>query len=351
MSCVRSVLLALLAGCTLLGGAALAAAEQPVPLRIVAFNCEVLKAPGVRQGEFDRFRYDTARAAHHERVAAVIEALCPDIVALEEVISRESIDLLVEILHQKGLTDYRGYHVENHDSYSGMDVAMLCRVPPDRVEGAELRTIYSEEDDPTWREAFTAPGIDGKPLRRSASLSRSAVYYFTVAGHKLGFLGLHLKANPQDAYSNALRKAEVRIAQRVLQGEIVRRGYLPIVLGDLNDFDPVIEDVDPVRGDSTGVLKDLMDFDPKRPGPELVSAAEWIPRLADRFTNHWDVNENGAADPGDVFTMLDHILLAEKLRPKVRRAFICHSVPEDTSDHRPVVVDLMLPPIASPMPR
>lgn len=346
MSNVPTASTGLLAGYAILGLALMTQAELPTPLRIVAFNCEVLKAPGVRQGEFDHFRFDTARQAHHERVAAVIETLSPDILALEEVISRESIDLLVEVLHQKGLSEYRGFHVENHDSFSGMDVAMLCRIPPDTVEGVELRTIYSEEADPTWRESFAAPGFDGKPVRRSASLIRNAVYYFTVGKHRLGFLGLHLKANPQDAYSNALRKAEVRVAQRVIQGEIVGRGYLPIVLGDLNDYDPEIEDTDPVRGDSTGVLQGLMDFDPKHAGRELVNAARWMPRLADRYTNHWDLNENGAADPGDVFTMLDHVLLAEELRPHVRRAFICHSVPEDTSDHRPVVVDLMLPPIA-----
>ncbi len=41
--------------------------------------------------------------------------------------------------------------------------------------------------------------------------------------------------------------------------------------------------------------------------------------------------------------MIDHILLAEVLMPFVTRAFICHSVSLDTSDHYPVVVDLSLP--------
>jgi len=41
--------------------------------------------------------------------------------------------------------------------------------------------------------------------------------------------------------------------------------------------------------------------------------------------------------------MIDHILLAEEFMPFVTRAFICHSVSLDTSDHYPVVVDLSLP--------
>ena len=31
-------------------------------------------------------------------------------------------------------------------------------------------------------------------------------------------------------------------------------------------------------------------------GPELVNAAERIVRVADRYTSHWDRNENGAGD-------------------------------------------------------
>jgi endonuclease/exonuclease/phosphatase family metal-dependent hydrolase len=41
--------------------------------------------------------------------------------------------------------------------------------------------------------------------------------------------------------------------------------------------------------------------------------------------------------------MIDHILLAKELMPYVTRAFICHSVSADVSDHFAVVVDLRLP--------
>ncbi len=322
-------------------------AEQPTPLRIVAYNCEVLKAPGVQQGEFDRYRFDPARIGHHERVAAIIETLEPDIIALEEVISRESVDMLLSILHEKGLTDYRGYHVENNDSYTGMDVCFITRLEPDKVEGEMIRTINSEAKDPTWREWYSAPGYNGgAPRRQSTSISRNAVYYFTVAGHKLGFLGLHLKSNPSDEAANAKRTAESVLAQRVLQSEIVRRGYEPIVLGDLNDYDPDVEDGDDTRDTTTNVLRNLKDFDPKRPGDELINAAALMPRKQDRYSSNWDFNENGFDDPGDVHTMIDHILLSKDLKPFVRRAFISHTTPHDTSDHFPIVLDLELPPVA-----
>jgi hypothetical protein len=74
-----------------------------------------------------------------------------------------------------------------------------------------------------------------------------------------------------------------------------------------------------------------------------VNVAERIVRQADRYTSHWDWNENRAHDGDDVYTMIDHILVAKELMPFVTRAFICHTVSVDTSDHYAVVVDLRLP--------
>lgn len=323
-------------------------AELPTdgtPLRIMTFNAEILTAPGVTAGQLEHYRFDYAREQLHERVAAVIEALDPDILNLVEVTSKESVDLLIKKLHEKGLTQYEGHHVESGDSFTGMDVAVIAKFKPDLIDGKTIRNFISEPNDPTWREFFTAPDRSGSPRRQNASLSRHSVYYFTLGGHKLGFLGLHLKSNPQDEYSNARRTAEADIAGRILRAEIVPRGYLPIVLGDLNDYDPDVPDRDDSRSPTTNVLRDLKNFDRERTGPELVNVAERMPRQADRYTSHWDWNENGAHDGDDVYTMIDHILLPAELAPYIQKAFIAHIVGPDTSDHYPVVVDLLLPPV------
>ncbi|MEN0109650.1 MAG: hypothetical protein AAF805_02900 [Planctomycetota bacterium] len=322
-----------------------ALAEPVVPLRIVTWNTEILTAPGVRAGQLQKYRFNHAREQHLERVAAVIETLSPDLLNLVEVTSVEAVDALVAILHEKGLTEYRGYHVESNDDFSGMDVGVITRLPLDQVDGAAIRTIYSERDDPTWRQSFRLINWEGEPGQSSASLGRNSVYYLKVNGWRLGFLGLHLKSNPSDDnYANPKRMAEVAVARRVIRGEITRRDYLPVVLGDLNDYDPGIEDPDKTRSTKTTALAELKDFNPDSPGDELVNAAKWIPRQADRYTSHWDWNENGAADGDDVYTMIDHVLLPKELAPHVRRVFISHCVGLDTSDHFPVIVDLALPP-------
>ena len=322
-------------------------------LRIACFNAEVLAAPG-ESTKLSRFRFDPARKRHFERVAAVVEALDPDILVMPEVVSRQGVDMLAAILAEKGLGDLVGYHVDGADVFSGFDVAIFSRIEPDAIDGERIRILVppkrgddegKETDDAehAWlRESFKYMDERGNARSESAVLQRHALACFTVCGRKLGVLGVHLKSNPSDIGSNAQRTAETRIARDVIRREIVARGYLPIVMGDLNDYDPDLPMADAERTTQTSVLRDLKDYDSDRKGPELVNAATFMQRVSDRYTSHWDYNENGASDPEDVFTMIDHVLLHEDLAPAVTRAFICHATAGDISDHYPVVVDLDL---------
>jgi endonuclease/exonuclease/phosphatase family metal-dependent hydrolase len=313
------------------------------PLRIVSFNVQCLQAPETNASRIGRFRWTPARQAHLDTIASVIESLEPDIIALVEVTSREAVDQLVALLREKGMTGYHGYHVESHDGFSGFDVAFITRVKPDEVEGQSIRTVYSPSGDATWREDYSYVDEEGERKQRNTGLNRQALIYTTIAGRKLAFLGLHLKSDPSSPYANARRTAEAAIAQRIIRTEIVNRGYTPVVLGDLNDYDPDFEDRDPQRSTRTDVIRMFKNFDPTTEGNELFNAGKHIRRIADRYTSHWDVNENGAADVDDVYTMIDHILLPRSFEKHLRRAYVCRLTDLSTSDHWPVVVDLVLP--------
>jgi len=322
-------------------------------LRLACFNTQVLTVPG-EWSRLARFRFSPGRLRHLEGVAAVIEAVNPDILVLSEVTSSATVATLAEILREKGLGDFRGYHLDGRDSFTGFDVAFLSRVPPDSVAGAtvhlfapakmpRLKAVQAGQDALPWTaERYLAPDEDGQSHEEIAILKRHAVSFFTVAGRRLGLVGLHLKSNPSDAAANALRMAEVAIVRRIVCREILPRGYLPIVLGDLNDYDPDVPMADDYRTTLTEVLRHLKDINPEAEGSELVNAAQFMPRIADRFSSHWDYNENGAADGDDVFTLIDHILLDQQFVPGLRRAFICHASSLEVSDHFPVVVDLDL---------
>jgi exonuclease III len=128
-----------------------------------------------------------------------------------------------------------------------------------------------------------------------------------------------------------------------VQTEIVGRGYTPIVLGDLNDYDPDVPDRDESRSTKTDVFRILKNYDHRQRGDELVNTGDRIVRVADRYTSHWDVNENGVADIEDVYTTIDYILLHKSLVPFVRRTFVSRLTDLKTSDHWPLVVDLQFP--------
>lgn len=326
-------------------------------LRIACFNAENLALPG-ESTRLTRFRFEPARRRHVERLAHVIEAIDPDIVVMPEVVSRQGVEALAALLRDKGLAGFQGYHVEGADAFSGFDVALLSRIEPDDVDGRRIQICVpargagrgrprpeGEDPDPAtdWlRQSYSFVDETGQTRSDDAVLQRHSLAYFTICGRRIALLGLHLKSNPTDAAANAQRTAETRIARDIVRRKIVDRGYLPIVLGDLNDYDPDVPMADAERRTRTTVLRDLKDYDPAV-GDELVNAAKFVTRVADRYTSHWDFNENGAADPEDVFTMIDHVLLHRDLEPAVARVFICHAVDLDVSDHHPVVVDFVFP--------
>ncbi len=308
--------------------------------KIMTFNVENLAAPGVKT-RLERYRWEIARKALFERVASVIEAMEPDVVNLLEAVSKESVDLLITILHEKGLTEYKGYHIENSDNFTGFDVCVISKIALDEIDGKTIRHFGFNEDHP-YKESFYAKDESGTVRQRTSGISRHALYFMTVNGHKLGFLGLHLKAQPDDEPSNAQRTNETANAVKIINNEIVKRGYQPIVLGDLNDYDPDVPDADDSRNTMTKVLKSLKDYDSAKAGDELGNAAEKIKRAADRYTNWWDRNENGVQDPEDVKSMIDHILLPKSMMPMIQRTLIFHNN-NDVSDHWPVFVELKLP--------
>lgn len=336
-----------------------APAARECRLRVACFNAENLAIPG-ETTRITRFRFEPARRRHLERIAAVVETLAPDILVMPEVVSGAAVEAVTALLEAKGMPEYRGYHVEGADIYSGFDVAVFSRIVPDELDGERIRIFVparrpgrgrdaepapapvANADDAWLQESYKYMDERGNARSETAVLQRHAVAYFTVCGRKIAVLGMHLKSNPSDVGSNAQRTAETRIARDLIRRKIVARGYLPIVLGDLNDYDPDVPMADASRTTQTTVLRDLKDYDHSVAGPELVNAARHVARVADRYTSHWDFNENGVADAEDVFTMIDHVLVHRDLEPAIRRAFICHALDLDVSDHFPVVVDLDL---------
>jgi hypothetical protein len=272
----------------------------------------------------------------------VIETLDPDIVNIAEVTNYQAVQHLVEILHEKGLTEYRAYHVESKDEETGLDIALITKFEPDRVDGTRIKRLYTSKKKGKWRRKFTWTTPKGQKKKGNTSIAKNALYYFTIEGKKLGFLGLVLQGSPGDRKSDGQRKAQAEIAQDIITKRIVGRGYLPIVLGVFNDYDPDVPDRDDLATSKTSVLRLLKDYDPTSAGDELINAASKIKRKFDRYTYHNDVNRDGKPDKNEAMTMVDHILIHKDLEKKIKGVFIDHGHGSQTSDHWPVVLDLFV---------
>jgi len=257
------------------------------------------KDPWNDEASLEKHRGDLARI--------LIENVHADVVCVLESTSEFALKKLVAEPGLKSM-GYRIYHLESEDVATGQDVAFLARVPLDRIAGKEINDFRQEPRDP---------------------LTKRAIVYLTSGKLKLGILGMHLLAHPDDAGRNRKRAKQAIVATSLIREEIVARGYTPVVLGDLNDFD------------NRKVIRVLKDFNRKQPGDELFNAAEKIQPPAERYSSYWDLNKNGMWDKEEPTSLIDHILLDNSLSTHLLKAEILH-VPKDgsVSDHWPVVVEL-----------
>jgi endonuclease/exonuclease/phosphatase family metal-dependent hydrolase len=296
-------------------------------LRIASFNLEWLTATAdeTRMAPWK----NEARLRDHRRDLARIlaEDVRADIVCVLEVTSRAALDKLASepALRKSG---YRALHLESGDTGTGQDVAFLVRVPLDRFAGAEIR-----------RFADTLAQAPRGKKRPRARLTKHAVVCLTSADLKVCVMGLHLLAHPDDKGRTARREIQARIAAGLIRTEIVAKGYLPIVLGDFNDFDPEVALPPAYRGKSR-VLGTLKDFDPARRGVEMFNFAEGIP-VENRYSAYWDKNKNDKWDGEEPASLIDHILVDKALSNRVAKAEILHGSHDGSvSDHWPVVVEI-----------
>ncbi len=302
------------------------------PLRVATFNVkwltesatETRMAPWKNEGEL---------AAHRRELSRVIAAVNADVLCLQEVTTRRALEKLAAEPALKSFK-YRVLHVESADRGTGQDVAFLVspRVRLDTIESAPIR-----------RFADTLPGRPADMKRndpRRQRLTKHALICFSKP-ERMCVLGLHLLAHPDDRGRIAKRETQARITTHIVNAEILARGYTPIVLGDINDFDPDAGGPSSYKMKRRSVLSILKDVDTARAGEELTNAVLRMPVAEMRYSAWWDKNKNGARDSTDPLSLIDHILVDKRLAKRVVKATIRHDLHDGTlSDHWPVVVEI-----------
>lgn len=293
-------------------------------LVIMAFNAEFLwdgvtPEEGEASVTFPWKGSQTEAEDHMAAVADIIKGSNPDIVSLEEVENLNALTTFnIKFLAGRG---YRPYLINGKDTTTGQDVALLTRIDPENE--------IIERDDREGQSGHVSKGV-----------SKNYFAKLNLDGRKIALIGFHLLAHPTQSNLRFEREAQAEVIHR-LALELLQQAWLPVVLGDFNDFDGSDGSRDHIDSmPITNVLQIAKEMDTSNDADDLINAASFLPQ-ADRYTAFYDQNDNGTVDPPNELTSIDHILLHPELANAVEQVDIPHNHdPVQHPDHFPVVVHL-----------
>jgi exonuclease III len=267
---------------------------------------------------------------HMDYVAKRIKALNPDIINFCEVEGCDELNILKDKLDGT----YLPYLKKGTDSATGQNVGTLTRVDP-------LKSLYRSELKYNYPISGSKCGYTG--TGGSSGVSKHYITEYEFGGSNIAFISAHLLAIPTDPPRCAQREAQALVLQNVI-ANYINNGFEIIMIGDFNDYDAEVLDVNSNKPTSQvlDILKGLKgDFAGKY---QLYSAAETITQN-ERYSDWWDSDNNCNTASSKDYSMIDHVLVTDKIRKNIINTFIYHGYDEFCgkydSDHYPVVIDLL----------
>jgi len=294
--------------------------SDPTRLRIATFNAEFLwdgRDPEDGEVNFPRRGNPEAADEHLARIAEVIRRVDADVVNLVEVENLDTLNRLNdEFLVGAG---YNAYLIDGLDTATGQDVALLTRIDPDqnRIDRSD---------------------ISGRSRSTLKRVSKNYIAKIAVKDQTFALIGVHFLAFPDRPSRRAPRQAQAN-AIATLAADLRARGFLPVVLGDLNDFDAEVLDRNSNRP-LADVLEQLKTLNTPTPSDDLFNASEFVAQ-PERFSAFFDRDRDGRINPSNELSAIDHILLPIDVRAQVVSVAYDHAHdPTLVSDHFPLVVTL-----------
>jgi exonuclease III len=267
---------------------------------------------------------------HLDYVSKRIITLDPDIINFCEVEGCDELNMLKDKLDGS----YTPYLKKGTDSATGQNVGMLTRVDP-------LKTLYRTELKYNYPIPGSNCGYTGQAS--STGVSKHYITEFVFNGINVAFVSAHLLAIPTDSNRCAQREGQASVLQTVIY-DYISRDYELIMIGDFNDYDAEILDMNSNKPISQvlDILKGLKgDYSGKY---QLTNIAETINQTK-RYSDWWDSDNNCNTASKYDYSMIDHILVTDSIKDYVFNTFIFQEYDEYCgkydSDHYPVVIDLM----------
>ena len=268
----------------------------------------------------------TIAEKHVNQVANIINKYSPDIINLSEVEGCNELNKLTQLLLPN---DYNYYLLQGTDTSTGQNVGMITKVDP----SIDLYRYNITYNYPVNNSNCNCD------CSGSTSVSKHYITTLKIANYDVAFISLHLLAYPDKNDRCSKREAQASIVQEIVF-KYINMNYEVIVVGDFNDYDPEILDLNNdipmsqvleiIRGKNNNLyyLNNLNTFITKN----------------ERYTNWWDKN-NDCQSSGDEFVLIDHVLITDKLLEIVENVEIYHGYDEYcntlNSDHYPIIVDFI----------
>ena len=242
----------------------------------------------------------------HQAVANIVARHAPDILCLQEVINEIAAKRFQKTLERKGMK-YTFHFLESRDTYLEQDVVFFSNNNSKNI--TEIKVF-----DPI------NPVFPPKCVILTCLLN----------GEKTAFLGLHLKAVPTEPRAVSIREKQADAVVNQLQ-RLSTAGYATFVVGDINDWDPIVPDADSSEHatPTSQVLRKIKEYI-KGGNDELLNGLQWVQPIENRYTYDYKGSK----------TVLDHILIPFDWKNRVTGVIIDHDRPERASDHWPVILNL-----------
>ena len=274
------------------------------------------------------WKTDADAQTHLSYVSNVFTDLDPDLINFCEVEGCDELNLLI----QNQTNIFKPYLKKGTDTSTGQNVGMITKVDP-------LVSLYRTETKVSYPVPGSKCGYTGSP--GSSGVSKHYITEYNFGGLKTAFIAAHLLAYPTDVARCAQREAQSQVLQYVVY-DYIMKGYEIILLGDMNDFDAEVLDINSDKPISK-VLDILKGLDGEWKGKyTLTNVASRIAQN-ERFSDWWDSDNNCDTSSQKDYSMIDHILVTSNINSKIINAYIYHEYREYcgkwNSDHYPVVVD------------
>lgn len=298
--------------------------ESPYTWTLVQYNVEWLfsepcsSCPGICTWNNSIDQY-----THIETIQNILSSLHADTVHMCEVQSCTQLDQV------KPSNDYSSYMIQGNDTSTGQNVGLITKIDPIQpLTRTETRVSYPI---PNSQCGYTGnPGTEG--------VSKHLITQFMIQNVSIYLIGAHLLSNPNDPTSCAKREAQAQVLQQQIQS-FMQLGHEVVMIGDLNDFDGVYQDINHHEPNSR-VLDMLKGNSGNASNYTLYTLSGKMNQDA-RYTEWYDENVDCNVNIEE-FSMLDHILVSQGLYSRIQYIDFYHMYREgcDTyqSDHYPILV-------------